>query len=123
MNAILKFTTLIMLTIVCGVGVVTWETPQNLLLFAIWSAVALIGVRRLRPSIGGKAAFATGVAHAAVMAIIITIAILAPFKRNAVQCSFVVPPSGGSSCDIPCKFRLKAGLQTGDCSILERYCR
>ncbi len=47
---------------------------------------------------------------------------LLPDKHNAVQCSLVVPASGGTCCDIRCKFRLKAGLRTGVCSILERYC-
>lgn len=81
MNAKLKLAIFIMLTAVSGVGVVTWETPQNLLLFAIWSAVALICTRRLRTSISGKAALVNGVTHASVMAIIITIAIVAPVKR------------------------------------------
>ena len=81
MNAKLKLAIFIMLTAICGVGVVTWETPQNLLLFVLWSAVAIVHVRRLHALVSGKAAFAAAATHASVMAVIVTVAILAPVKR------------------------------------------
>ena len=46
----------------------------------------------------------------------------ASFNGNTVHSSLVVPPSGGRCRDFPCKFRLKAGLRTGDFWILKRYC-
>lgn len=70
-----------MLTAICGVGVVTWETPQNLLLFVIWSIIAITNTRRIQASSGRRPAIATAMAHASVMASIVIIAILAPAKR------------------------------------------
>lgn len=69
-----------MLTAICGVGVVSWETPQNLLLFVIWSAAAVTSIRRLYVSVGSKAAMLAGAAHASVMAAIVAFAIWAPIK-------------------------------------------
>lgn len=80
MNAKLKLTVLVVLTAVCGACVVTWETPQNLFLFATWSAVLWIRVKRQRQS-GGKNVMSVGLTHALVMAMMISAAVLAPVKR------------------------------------------
>lgn len=76
-----KIVAVVMLTAICGVGVVTWETPQNLLLFVIWSIIAIIKTRRLRASSGRWHAIAIATAHAIVMASIVIIAMLASVKR------------------------------------------
>lgn len=81
MNAILRMTVFLALTAVCGVCVVTWETPQNLLLFVIWLVVPINRIRRYRRSGSGKATILVSTAHAAVMGIIVTIAAVAPVKR------------------------------------------
>ena len=76
-----KIVVMVMLTAICGVGVVTWKTPQNLLLFVIWSIVAIIDVRCLQALSGRRPAITTATAYATVMASIVIIAILTPAKR------------------------------------------
>ena len=81
MDAKLKRLGFLGITVLCGGGVVTWETPQNLLLFVLWVTAIVFAVRRSILSLGNKPAVLLGGLHAFVMVVIITAGVLAPVKR------------------------------------------
>lgn len=80
MAAKIRFALFIMLTAVCGGGVVYFETPLNLLLFIVWGVI-LMTASRLSKGSDGKRAVHLFPWHAATMACIITAAAFAPVKR------------------------------------------
>lgn len=75
----------ILLTVLCGIGIVVAETPANLLLSAVWATVVVLATRRFRVSAGiGKCVQTAGV-HFGVMGMIVVAAFLAPVKRIDVM--------------------------------------
>lgn len=76
-----KYAAYIILTAICGAGIVTVETPANLLLFTIWATVVFIAGRRLCARSGTRKALVATATHATLFAAIYFAALLAPGKR------------------------------------------
>jgi hypothetical protein len=81
MNEITKGVILFLLTVLCGAGVATLETPLNFCLLLIWLAFLVGAVRRQRRQLKGRQALTTAIVHGGAMFAIMTAAILAPGKR------------------------------------------
>ena len=64
-----KHAAFIILTAICGAGIVTWETPANLLLLIVWATLVFIAARRFR------------FRYLAIVMVIYFAALLAPVKR------------------------------------------
>lgn len=81
MNENAKRAVSVMLTALCGIGVVTFETPQNFLLLSLWLGITVAAIRRLRQKLQGRQAGIAAVIHGSAMVGIIAVAAFAPVKR------------------------------------------
>lgn len=76
-----KIAVLITLTLLCSVATVTWETPQNLLIFVVWGIASKLTIRRIALQQSRLQANMTLAIVLLLMGGTIVAAALAPFKR------------------------------------------
>ena len=81
MNATTRLLAVFMVTVVCGAGVITFETPLNYFLLICWGAGTFGAVNRIRQRAGNKSAALVAALHTTTMVAIIVAGALAPVKR------------------------------------------
>lgn len=83
----IRFTAFLVLTAICGGGVVLFELPFSLPLFFFWSISLLVAVLRTRKARTWRKAVVLCLSHATVMGLIVVVAYAVPMKTIERICS------------------------------------
>ena len=93
MSARSKTAVLVTLTALCGAATVTWETPQNVFVFAVWAIATVLTIRQIASQQSRLQSASTVGIVITLMGGTITAAALAPVKRiDAVRERPIVLP-------------------------------